>query len=97
MLKIKDDESLKELKKLYYIPKYDVDTGEINKYIYEVRTSEEKTKTTYVEIIKTTRVCGALGGLPYYKTYWQVQLKDLQKIDVIYDLIKADLVEKIED
>lgn len=95
MLIIKDDENLKELKKLNYRPKYDVDTGEINKYIYEVRTSEEGTKTTYVEIIKTTRVCGMLGGLPDYITYWQVQLKDLQKIDLIYDLIKADLVKKI--
>lgn len=95
MLIIKDDENLKELKKLNYIPKYDVDTGEINKYIYEVRTSEEGTKTTYVEIIKTTRVCGSLGGLPYYVTHWQVQLKDLQKIDLIYDLTKADLIEKI--
>lgn len=94
MLIIKDDKNLKELKKLNYIPKYDVDTGEINKYIYEVRTSEEGTRTTYVEIIKTTRVSGTLGGLPYYKTYWQVQLKDLQKIDAIYDLIKADLVKK---
>lgn len=80
MLKIKDNIDLKELEKFGFKAKYNVDTGEIEKMIF----------TYYPDGIDIVKVfacdreihCGLL-------------VVD-EKYEKLYDLIKADLVEKVD-
>ena len=96
MLKIKDNVDLKELEKFGFKPKYDVDTGKIKKYI--------KQETYYgfdinIEYIAISVEENSIQRGQYDRIdFWQVHLgeKTNKSIDLLYDLIKADLVEKVD-
>jgi hypothetical protein len=98
MLKIRDGVDLKELEKFGFKPKYDENTGELIEYYKEY--CEELENARYYEkigfhIIKkkrlfvTKREC--CGGL------WDIFSKRFgdEIMNLIYDLIKKDLVEKV--
>lgn len=98
MLKIKDDVDLKELEKFGFKPKYDEDTGELKEYYKEYLTNEDGHRyyeTIRFYVIKSRRLfltrCNCCGGT------WDVFHSKFgyEIIDLIYDLIKADLVEKV--
>ena len=96
MLKIKDNVDLKELEKFGFKPKYNEDTGKIcayEKYHKEIdyiglSIKIEKTRSR-IRIFKRTNV---------KEPRWEINpYKELFDIDTLYNLIKADLVEKVED
>ena len=105
MLKIKDNVDLKDLKKYGLKPKYDEDTGEI--YAYEsvrsifgsasdirllFRKKRKKIrfkKNTRNEFLFNEHYFYIGRGIDSYNRYCD--------FDTLYDLIKADLVEKIDD
>ena len=85
MLKIKDDIDLKQLEKFGFKPKYDEDTGKIKRY--------EKEKITihgirFIDIIKKNS--GWIVGIN--NNEMRINVFDFS---TLYDLIKADLVEKL--
>lgn len=92
MWKIRDDVNLKELEKFGFKPKYDEDTGKIKAY-EKIKKEEEYmglgvTKTTIkgrIRIFRRTDIEWRIN--PYNKCF---------DVDTLYDLIKADLVEKVE-
>lgn len=89
MLIFKADKDLKELEKFGFKPRYDVSTGEICAY--------EKIKDVYEggTIIKRTENIKKVFTICKRKKYWEViKYKDYFDIDVLYDLIKADLIDK---
>ena len=94
MLKIKDDIYLKELEKFGFKPKYDEDTGKIIAY---EKTNEEKEYIGLTVTIETTK-----SKIRIFKAFrqkdieWRInKYNDYFDIDTLYDLIKADLVEKV--
>ena len=103
MLKIKDDVDLKDLEKFGFKPKYDEDTGEITRYvckkdIYKF-TNGMQEKTTELETIEIKRVETIKDYGDFFKqkeiSYWEIRQLEFDTTDIIYDLIKADLVEKV--
>ncbi len=87
MLKIKDDVDLKELKKFGFKPKYDEDTGELQRYAFKSRMM------IYVEDRK-------IQPFRQYNSYHEMDLEYYDSAfveEALYDLIKADLVEKVGD
>lgn len=110
MLKIKDDVDLKELEKFGFKPKYSEDTGELNEYFY-VNTKE--TSCSYFlginikkeKITKKARIRFTFKrdkyGLPKVKEkkVWVIDNYKYTYTDynILYDLIQAGLVEKIEE
>ena len=100
MLKIKDDVDLKELEKFGFKPKYDEDTGELKEYYKEY--CEKLKEACYYEkigfyvtkkkrLFSTKRNC--CGHL------WDIFSERFgnQIMNLIYDLIQAGLVEKVEE
>ena len=100
MLKIKDNVDLKELEKYGFKPKYDEDTGELIEYYIDY--AEKIGKRYYNSIIKfyivkktklfsTKRWC--------ISEYWDFFREEYgeEMMNLIFDLIKADLVEKVGD
>ena len=102
-LRIKDNVDLKELEK------YGFELDEYNKYALLIKivipcycyscengntnhNKEEKIKGLYVEKNRIINKVGYGGEYSYYKNRF-----DSKEYDVLYDLIKADLVEKVED
>ena len=96
VLRIKDNVDLKELEKLGFKPKYSEETGELIEYFF-------------VDL-KETGIQDFLGIFIVKKDYRGVPLINENKIwafdnykysctalDKLYDLIKADLVEKVDD
>lgn len=92
-LKIKDSVDLKELEKYGLKPKYDVDTGKIKRFeSYRQKGILHPTtfKTLFYEYKKDTYVLD--DKCDYYKEQdYRVDT------ELLYDLIKADLVEKVSD
>lgn len=91
MLKIKDGVDLKELEKFGFKPKYDENTGKIDAYekinkMYDwcgIKI-KPKYKETRFRIFKKT------------EKQWQINpYREYFDIDMLYDLIKADLIEKV--
>lgn len=96
MLKIRDDVDLKELEKYGFITR-------INNYdgypIYEKMQNTDKVEyglliNDYYDDHNKT--------IEYYfnnnmDIHQDIDLSDKESLDVLYDLIKADLVEKVED
>ncbi len=85
MLKIKDIVDLKELEKFGFKPKYNEDTGKIERYIYN---------NSMVINIKDRKM------YPFrkYNEYSEIDLEYFKADfveEALYDLIKADLVEKV--
>ena len=93
MLKIKDNVDLKELEKFGFKPKYDEDTGKIKAY-EKIKKEEEymglsvtiETTKSKIRIFRKTDIEWRINP---YSEYFDV--------DTVYDLIKADLVEKASD
>lgn len=113
MLRIKDNVDLKELKKFGFKPVYDINTGKLNNMYYEVEVDifiyrimiipykEEKQETYYSPFTFFKRKKIKSIELPH--SFYRVELNDYgcllsdKTLDIIYDLIKADLVEKVEE
>ena len=93
MLKIKDNVDLKELEKFGFKPKYDEDTEKIKAY-EKIKKEEEymglsvtiETTKSKIRIFRKTDIEWRINP---YSEYFDV--------DTVYDLIKADLVEKASD
>jgi len=96
MLKIKDNVDLKELEKFGIVPYYDVN---------------ERTGKTHISYFANKEYLYSFGGIKFgkrkriFKTkgFWtkfvldtNVRLENFD-INLLYDLIKADLVEKVSD
>lgn len=92
MLKIKDNVDLKELEKFGFKPKYDEDTGEIKAY------EKIKKKEEYMGVgITRTTIKSKIRFFRRTDIEWRVNpYNELFDVDTLYDLIKADLVEKVE-
>lgn len=93
MLKIKDNVDLRELEKFGFKPKYDEDTGKIKAY-EKIKKEEEYmglgiTRATIKSKIRIFRRTDIEWRINPYSEYFDV--------DTLYDLIKADLVEKASD
>ena len=100
MLKIKDNVDLKELEQFGFKPKYDENTGELKEYYKEY--CEKINEAMYSEKIgfyikKKRRLFSTKIKCCGY--VWNVFSEKFgsEMMDLIYDLIKADLVEKVED
>lgn len=100
MLKIKDNIDLKELEKFGLKPKYDENTGEIKGY-----STIWKTDNMYRRILKINKKKKNLLFRKYKEIYiidedyfirsnWG-NSDDTCDFDTLYDLIQADLVEKV--
>lgn len=89
MLKIKESRYLKELKKFGFNPKYNEDTGKIYKYIY--RHEFCGTSKIAIEIKKETYQNGQYDNIER----WKVNLIEFEGLEKIYDLIQANLIEKV--
>ena len=98
MLKIKDNIDLKELEKFGFVPRYSEYTGELVEMRRIVQVPHRDYKHKGVTVTRQP------------KNFWQI-LKynrriepylytlNLEAIDyeILYDLIKADLIEKVEE
>lgn len=95
MLKIRDNVDLKELEKFGFKPKYDEDTGNIIAYKKVVT----KTFSTGILIKKTEYKKTKIRIYKnVFKKIWVIDnYGDFYDLDTLYDLIKAGLVEKIND
>lgn len=105
MLKIKDNVDLKELEKFGFKPKYDEDTGEVvkyymsteSKYKFDIEKLGFKPSFSLKEILKRILFIehNWIDG-------WVIRAKNYGaftdiNVDIIYDLIKANMVEKVEE
>lgn len=94
MLKIRDDVDLKELEKFGFKPKYNVDTGKIEKYVCKIKVGyiEEPREVNLITILKDTYQRGQYD----FVEYWEVILEEKcqETADLLYDLTKADLIVK---
>lgn len=103
MLKIKDNVDLKELEKFGLKPKYDEDTGEIIAYYsqskYDFKNAVERILHFYKKenkfLIFHKRDNFMLDDYAFIKN--SCGRNNSCNFDLLYDLIKADLVEKIDD
>lgn len=98
MLKIKDSVDLKELEKYGLKPKYDEDTGEIKGFISERTICKcifilpfKRKKVGFIKNCHNNFVIS--DEFYFYNDYFSRYFDE----DLLYDLIKADLVEKVDD
>ena len=96
MLKIKDNVDLKELEKYGFEPRYDTYTGEIYEF--------ENVRNNYIgltghPISKSILSIFYVKEKKKKKWYFKSDIRSFEDEvqDIIYDLIKADLVEKVDD
>lgn len=99
MLKIKEDVNLKELEKFGFKPKYDENTGELIE-MYRICGDYAGATITLKDNFNSTRK---------YKNFWHIfshnrRITDhgylsltIDDYEVLYDLILAGLVEKVEE
>lgn len=103
MLKIKDNVSLEQLKKFGLEPIYDCDsrTGEVyircivsSKYIgkYGSLTLSSKKKKKGLHILNNI-----ISNNNRHISFYKFDEDTYVDIDLLYDLIKADIVEKVEE
>ncbi len=110
MLKIKDNVDIKELEKFGFKPKYSEENGELIEYFY-VNTKETGLSMGIgISISKKDKITKKLrirytfkrnnNGVPLVKEnrIWVIENYNYHytDFDILYDLIKADLVEKVE-
>ena len=92
MLKIKDNVDLKELEKFGFKPKYDEDTGKIKAY-EKIKKEEEYMGLSVT--IETTK--SKIRIFRRTDTEWRINpYSEYFDADTLYDLIKADFVDKVE-
>lgn len=93
MLKIKNNVDVKELEKFGFKPKYDEDTGKIKAYEKIKKEEEYMCLSVTIETTKSKirifRRTDKEWRINPYNEYFDV--------DTLYDLIKADFVEKASD
>lgn len=101
MLKIKDNVELKELKKYGFQPQYDEDTGTIKSYVYsDIKSSFEKIllifdkKNTKNRILRFRKNSKDQFVLNEYCLFIYDNTRCCN-FDLLYDLIKDGLVEKV--
>ncbi len=102
MLKLKDNVDLKELEKFGFKPKYDEDTGKIVRYVYLKPINYNKnSKNQYIEAIEVKYVEYVKNHDDFFKqqdiSYWGITQHEFDVLDILYDLIQAGLVEKVEE
>lgn len=92
MLKIKDNVGLKDLEKYKIYPVYNVDRRTGESYIDYFETS--RIRFEGLRIVRKRKRLTDFGASKYYinKAFF-----DDYNIDLLYDLIKADLVEKVDN
>lgn len=92
MLKIRDNVDLKKLEKFGFKPKYDEDTGKIKAY-EKVKKEEE-----YIALgVTRTIIKGKIRIFRRTDIEWRINpYNEYFDVDTLYDLIKADLVEKVK-
>lgn len=88
MLKIKDDVDIKELKKLGFEPRYSEETGEISYYIIPYRECFAIRKKRKIRF-KVSKHNGTTWLFDNYA------ITNPDKLDILYDLIQAGLIEKV--
>ena len=91
MLKLKNNVDLKELEKFGFKPKYDEDTGEIKKYVKRAQNNN----FNIISFEKEQKLLGNYEMVNYWGLYIEKVIKET--IDLLYDLFKAGLVEKVSD
>ena len=106
MLKIRDEIDLKELEKFGFKTKYDEDTGELktNKKTI-LKDNENKMLVLKVECLEYWKVEDDFFNdrkrNPFYRFMYVDGDLNFENgkmfMDLLYDLIKADLVEKVEE
>lgn len=110
MLKIKDNVDLKELEKYGFKPRYDVDTGElVEMYRINGHYSGGKERNRITATVTKKQYFEKESSYWKNKNWWNIftysrkilprnSIKlDVEDYDILYDLIKADLVEKVEE
>ena len=91
MLKLKDGVNLEELEKFGFKPKYDEDTGKIIAYVKWIKEKEYEGLN-----IKLEKTKSKIRIFRRSDTDWRINAyHDWFDIDTLYDLIKANLVEKV--
>ncbi len=106
MLKIKDDVDLKELEKFGFKPHYELknhNTGESYlTHYYQTRSYDRMCGTFHLFPIKKKKSC--IINIPSRKienhlkyNSLKIDDRDFIDLDILYDLIKADLVEKVDE
>jgi hypothetical protein len=103
MLKIKDNVDLKELEKFKFKPTYNKDTGEIEEYMLDTSSKYHKTYVKITHLYKLNKWLVPFKGMFKIKNrtilfvqYLGGYFDEIQQ-DLLYDLIKAGLVEKVEE
>ncbi len=100
MLKIKDNVDLKELEKFGFKPRYDEDTGKLVE-MYRISGNRKGTTLKYKDNFN-----GERGYRDFWHVYnWNRRICNhgyslnlsIDDYEILYDLIKADLVEKVRD
>lgn len=91
---------LKELEKFGFKPKYDEDTGKLIRYVYlKPINYNKKEKNQYIEAIEIKYTKDIKNHDDFFKrqdiSYWKIEQHEFDVLDTLYDLIQADLVEKI--
>ena len=111
MLKIKDDVDLKELEKIGFKPKYSTETGELVEYFYVNLKETSLSGFLGISIVKKDIKPKKLRirhtfrrdyrGVPLIKEnkIWVIDNLNYNctDFDVLFDLIKANIVEKVGD
>ena len=109
MLKIKDNVDLKELEKFGFKPKYSTETGELDEYFYVNLKETSLSNFLGISIVKKDIKPEKLRiryifkrdyrGFPLLKEdkIWVIDNLhyNCTDFDILFDLIKADLVEKV--
>jgi len=113
MLKIKDNVDLKELEKFGFKPEYDINTGELNQMYYEIKVDifvyrimiiphKKEIQDTYYKPFSFFKR-NKPKEIVFPKSYYELEIKDFSAFlsrkttDILYELIKADFVEKVEE
>ena len=100
MLKIRDDVDLKKLEKFGFRPKYDEDTGKLVE-MYRISGDRKGTTIKYADNFN-----GEHGYRDFWHVYnWNRRIYNhgysvnlsIDDYEILYDLIKADLVEKVSE
>ena len=94
MLKIKDNVDIKELKKFGIYPRYECDQGTGKTRIYELNTKFMSIKHLRFSKKKKFAIIKYLSENEYILEVPESE-KSLLDLDILYDLIQANLIEKI--
>lgn len=95
MLKIKNNIDLKRLEDFGFRPKYNVDTGKIEKYIKEYTYYGFDANRDYIAISveKSEWQEGQYNTVEFWQLYLEKATE--KSIDLLYDLIISGIVEKM--